>query len=62
LTILLIDGIKLRPNIVRKAWVRAASCDKRLGEWLEEAIEEKGKTKPSPLALQKLEELEKRSK
>jgi hypothetical protein len=34
-------GIKLRPSIVRKARVRAASSDKRLGEWLEEAIEEK---------------------
>ncbi len=27
--------------MVRKARVRAASTDKRLGEWLEEAIEEK---------------------
>jgi len=34
-------GIKLRPSIVRKARVRAASTDKRLGEWIEEAIEEK---------------------
>ena len=34
-------GIKLRPSIVRKARVWAASSDKRLGEWLEEAIEEK---------------------
>jgi len=34
-------GIKLRPSIVRKARVRAASTDKRLGEWMEEAIEEK---------------------
>ena len=33
--------IKLRPSIVRKARVRAASTDKRLGEWIEEAIEEK---------------------
>jgi len=34
-------GIKLRPSIVRRARVRAASSDKRLGEWIEEAIEEK---------------------
>ena len=34
-------GIKLRPSIVRKARVRAAGSDKRLAEWLEEAIEEK---------------------
>jgi len=34
-------GIRLRPSIVRKARVRAASSDKRLGGWVEEAIEEK---------------------
>jgi len=34
-------GIKLRPSIVRKARVGAASSDKRLGQWIEEAIEEK---------------------
>jgi len=34
-------GIKLRPSIAKKARVRAASTDKRLGEWIEEAIEEK---------------------
>ena len=34
-------GIKLRPSIVRKARIGAASSDKRLGAWLEEAIEEK---------------------
>ncbi|MBA7577391.1 hypothetical protein ES708_19242 [subsurface metagenome] len=34
-------GIKLKPSIVRKARVRAASTDKRLGEWIEGAIEEK---------------------
>mgnify|MGYP006910718907 CR=1 FL=1 len=32
---------KMKPGIIRKARVRAASSDKRLGEWLEEAIEEK---------------------
>jgi len=36
-------GIKLRPSIVRKARVGAASSDKRLGQWIEEAIEEKVK-------------------
>ncbi len=34
-------GIKLRPSIVKKARVRAVSTDKTLGEWIEEAIEEK---------------------
>jgi len=34
-------GIKIRPSIVRKARVRAAYSDKRLGQWIEEAIEEK---------------------
>jgi len=34
-------AIKLRPSIVRKARIGAASTDKTLGEWLEEAIEEK---------------------
>jgi len=34
-------GIKLRPSIVRKARVKAAYSDKRLGKWVEEAIEEK---------------------
>ncbi len=38
-------GIKLRLSIVRKARVRAAYSDKRLGEWLEEAIEEKSPDK-----------------
>ena len=27
------------PSIVKEAWVRAAYSDKRLGEWIEEAIE-----------------------
>ncbi len=34
-------SIKMKPSIIRKARVRAASSDKRLAEWLEEAIEEK---------------------
>ena len=34
-------GIKLRPSITKKARVRAVSSDKTLGEWIEEAIEEK---------------------
>ena len=34
-------SIKMKPSIVRKARVRAASSDKRLGEWIEEAIDEK---------------------
>jgi len=31
----------MKPSIIRKARVSAASLDKRLGEWLEGAIEEK---------------------
>jgi len=34
-------GIKLRPSIVKIARVRAVSSDKTLGEWVEEAIQEK---------------------
>ena len=34
-------SIKLRPSILKKARVRAVSSDKTLGQWLEEAIEEK---------------------
>ena len=34
-------GIKLKPSIARKARVGAARSDKRLGEWIEEAIGEK---------------------
>jgi len=33
--------IKLRPSIVKIARVRAVSSDKTLGEWVEEAIQEK---------------------
>ena len=33
--------IKMKPNIVKKARVRAVSSDKTLGEWMEEAVEEK---------------------
>ena len=36
-----VRGIKLRPTIFRKARVRAASTDKGVGEWVEEAIQEK---------------------
>jgi len=32
---------KIKPTIARKAWVGAARTDKRLAEWIEEAIEEK---------------------
>lgn len=34
-------SIKVRPSILRKAHHRAIESQKRLGEWLEEAIEEK---------------------
>ena len=34
-------GIKLRQSIVKIARVRAVSSDKTLGEWVEEAIQEK---------------------
>jgi len=34
-------SIKMRPSIVKKARVRAVSSDKTLGEWMEEAVEEK---------------------
>ncbi len=34
-------SIKIRPSILRKAHHRAIESQKRLGEWLEEAIEEK---------------------
>ena len=34
-------SIKVRPRILRKAHHRAIKSQKRLGEWLEEAIEEK---------------------
>jgi len=34
-------GIKLRPSIVKIARVGAASSDKTLGKWVEEAIQEK---------------------
>ncbi len=33
--------IKLKPSILKKARLRAVSSDKALGEWIEEAIEEK---------------------
>jgi len=34
-------NIKIKPSILRKAHHRAIESQKRLGEWLEEAIEEK---------------------
>ncbi len=34
-------SIKMKPSVIRKARVSAASLDKRLGEWFEEAIREK---------------------
>ncbi|MBA7710166.1 hypothetical protein ES703_119099 [subsurface metagenome] len=34
-------SIKIRPSILRKAHHRAIESQKRLGEWIEEAIEEK---------------------
>jgi len=33
--------IKLKPSILKKARLRAVSSDKALGQWMEEAIEEK---------------------
>jgi len=36
-------SIKIRPSVLRKAHHRAIESQKRLGEWLEEAIEEKAK-------------------
>jgi len=34
-------SIKIRPSILRKAHHRAIESQKRLGEWMEEAIQEK---------------------
>jgi hypothetical protein len=34
-------SIKIRPSILRKAHHRAIESEKRLGEWIEDAIEEK---------------------
>ena len=34
-------SIKIRPSILRKAHHRAIESEKRLGEWIEEAINEK---------------------
>lgn len=34
-------SIKIRPSILRKAHHRAIELEKRLGEWIEDAIEEK---------------------
>ena len=34
-------SIKIKPSILRKAHHRAIESQKRVGEWLEEAIEEK---------------------
>ena len=34
-------SIKIRPSILRKAHHRAIESEKRLGEWIEDAIKEK---------------------
>jgi len=34
-------SIKIKPSILRRAHHRAIESQKRLGEWLEEAVEEK---------------------
>jgi len=34
-------NIKIKPNILRKAHHSAVETQKRLGQWIEEAIEEK---------------------
>jgi len=34
-------NIKIKPSILRKAHHRAIESQKRVGEWIEEAIEEK---------------------
>ena len=34
-------SIKIRPSILRKAHHRAIESQKRLGEWIEDAIEKK---------------------
>ncbi len=34
-------SIKVKPSILRKAHHRAIELQKRVGEWIEEAIEEK---------------------
>ena len=34
-------SMKIRPSILRKAHHRAIESQKKVGEWLEEAIEEK---------------------
>jgi len=34
-------SLKIRPSILRKAHHRAIESQKRVGEWVEEAIEEK---------------------
>jgi len=36
-------NIKMRPSVVKKARIEAVTSDKTLGEWFEEAIEEKVK-------------------
>jgi len=34
-------SIKVKPSVIKKARVSAVSSDKKLGDWLEEAVEEK---------------------
>ena len=34
-------SVKIKPSILRKVHHRAIECNKRIGEWIKEAIEEK---------------------
>ncbi|MBA7600700.1 hypothetical protein ES703_07759 [subsurface metagenome] len=38
--------IKMKSSVVKKARIEAVTSDKTLGEWLEEAIEEKVEREP----------------
>jgi len=38
-------SIKVKPSILRKAYHRAIESQKRLGQWLEEAIDKKTREK-----------------
>ena len=41
-------NIKIRPNILRKAHHSAIESQQRLGQWIEEAIEEKIEREETP--------------
>lgn len=41
-------SIKIKPSILREAHHRAIESQKRVGEWVEEAIEEKLNRKKEP--------------